>query len=247
MSRLAGLVPRPLAPLARRARAWWYRGDRVECPCCSGRFRAFLPAGSPPRPGALCPGCSSLERHRLLWLFLAERTALFREPQRLLYLAPEEHLQRRLRSQPGLTYVSGDLASPWAMVRLDVQALPARDGSFDAVICSHVLEHVSDARVALRELWRALRPGGWALLQSPVDAARARTFEDPAVKSPAERRRVFGQEDHLRVFGRDYPEWLRAAGFEVQVVPFARELGEERLARYRLDPEEDVYFCRRPR
>ncbi len=246
MSRLAAIVPRPFVPLARRARAWWYRGDRVECPCCSGRFRAFLPAGRPPRPHALCPRCSSLERHRLLWLFLAERTPLLREPLRLLYLAPEEHLQRRLRALPGLTYVSGDLASRHTMVRLDLQRLPMRDAGFDAAICSHVLEHVRDLAAALGELRRVLRPGGWALLQSPIDASRTESFEDPLITSPAERLRAFGQEDHVRVFGRDYPERLRAAGFDVDVIPFARDLGAERAARYGLDLAEDVHLCRRP-
>jgi hypothetical protein len=234
-----------LAPLAKRVRAWWYRGDRVECPCCGGRFRHFLPAGRPPRPGALCPGCSALERHRLLWLFLGERTPLFREGLRLLYLAPEEHLQRRLRALPRLEFVSGDLGSALAMVRLDIERLPARDASFDALICSHVLEHVRDVRASLHELARVLRPGGWALLQSPVDPSRAITDEDPEVTDPAERLRRFGQEDHLRVFGRDYETRLRDGGFEVEVVPYARELGAERTARHGLDPEEDVYFCKR--
>jgi SAM-dependent methyltransferase len=141
--------------------------------------------------------------------------------------------------------VSGDLSSAQAMVRLDVQRLPMRNATFDAIICSHVLEHVADARAALRELLRVLRPGGWALLQSPIDRSRAETFEDPSVTIPAERLRVFGQEDHVRIFGRDYPVWLSAAGFDVEVVPYARELGEERIVRLGLDPEEDVYFCRR--
>jgi ubiquinone/menaquinone biosynthesis C-methylase UbiE len=127
-----------------------------------------------------------------------------------------------------------------------VQRLPLRDGSLDAVICSHVLEHVGDAWAALRDLLRVLRPGGWALLQSPIDSSRAETFDDPSVVTPSERLRVFGQEDHARIFGRDYAQWLSAAGFEVEVVPYARELGEERRMRHGLDPEEDVYFCRRP-
>jgi SAM-dependent methyltransferase len=246
MGRLSGLVPGPLAPLLRRARGLLHRGDRVECPCCCGRFRGFLPAGRPPRPGALCPRCSSLERHRLLWLFLAERTPLFRDPLRVLHVAPERDLQHLLRAQPRLRYVSGDRESALAMVRFDLERLPVRDGSFDVVLCTHVLEHVDDARAALRELLRVLGPGGWALLQSPVDASRARTLEDPSVTSPAERLRLFGQEDHVRIFGRDYADWLRAAGFVVEVVPFGREAGPGRAARHGLDPEEDVYLCRRP-
>lgn len=246
VSRLSGVVPRLLAPWLRRARALCYLGDGVECPCCGGRFRTFLPAGKPRRPGALCPRCSSLERHRLIWLFLTERTPLFRDRLRVLSVAPEQDLQRRLRSEPRLTYVSGDRDSALAMVRFDLERLPVRDGAFDVVICTHVLEHVGDVRAALRELLRVLGPGGWALLQSPVDTSRAQTLEDPSVKSPAERLRVFGQEDHVRIFGRDYAAWLRAAGFDVEVVPYGRESGPERVARHGLDPEEDVYLCRRP-
>jgi SAM-dependent methyltransferase len=246
VSRLSALLPRPLAPWLRRVRAVFYLGDRVECPCCRGRFRTFLPAGKPRRPGALCPRCGSLERHRLLWLFLTERTSLFRDRLRVLHVAPEQDLQRRLRSEPGLKYLSGDRDSALAMVRFDLERLPLRDGAVDVVICTHVLEHVDDARTALRELRRVLGRGGWALLQSPVDASRAQTLEDPSVTSPAERLRVFGQEDHVRVFGRDYAAWLRAAGFEVEVVPYGRESGPERAARHGLDPEEDVYLCRRP-
>ena len=246
MSRGPGLVPRPLVPWLRRVRALFYLGDRVECPCCGGRFRKFLSAGMPPRPGAMCPRCGSLERHRLLWLFLAERTPLFRDLFRVLHVAPEQDLQRRLRSEPGLAYVSGDRDSELAMVHFDLERLPLRDGAVDVVICTHVLEHVDDARAALRELLRVLGPGGWALLQSPIDTARAQTLEDPSVTSPAERLRVFGQQDHVRIFGRDYAAWLRAAGFEVEVVPYGRESGPARMARHGFDPEEDIYLCRRP-
>jgi SAM-dependent methyltransferase len=239
-------LPGALAQALRRARALWLRGGRVECPVCGGRFRGFLPGGPDRRPGAQCPGCGALERHRLLWIYLRERTSLFRDPLRLLHLAPERHLQRCLRSLPRLRVVSGDLDSPLAEARLDLARLPFREGAFDALLCSHVLEHVADARGALRELRRVLRPGGWAILQSPVDAARAVTFEDPTVATPRERMRWFGQADHVRVFGRDYPEWLRAAGFEVTVDGYVRELDAERAARWGLDREEDVYFCRRP-
>jgi SAM-dependent methyltransferase len=232
--------------LARAFRGVWYRGDRVECPCCGGRFRGFLAGGPTRRPGARCPRCSALERHRLVWLYLQERTALFRTPHRLLLIAPEDPLQRRLLRVAGLRVVSGDLDSALAMCRLDLQALPFRDATFDAALASHVLEHVADAHAALAELRRVLRPGGWAILQSPVDAGRATTFEDPAVTTAEERLRVFGQADHARIFGRDYPDWLRGAGFQVQVIPFAREKGAEFIARHGLDPDEDVHVCVRP-
>ena len=245
MSVLAGwaraAIPPRLHPLLRRWRSIWYRGRSRLCPCCGGRFRRFLPAGRPPRPDAACPRRGALERHRLIWLYLSERTSLLTDPARVLVIAPEAQLQARLLALPRLSVVSGDLESPLAMVRMDLLALPLRTAAFDAVICSHVLEHVADAHRALAEIHRVVRPGGWAILQSPIDPARATTFEDPAVVTPAERERVFGQRDHVRIFGRDYAQWLERAGFRVQVVAFAREHRPEWVALHGLDPLEDVY------
>jgi len=246
LERFKTLLPLRLRPLLRRWRSVFYLGRARACPCCGGHFRRFLSAGKPRRPQARCPRCGSLERHRLLWLYLAERTRLFSDRLRLLYVAPEYPLQERLRRQPNLLYVSGDLDSPLARVRLNLMALPWRDAAFDAVICSHVLEHVADARRALAEVHRVLAPGGWAILQSPIDAGRAATFEDPAVTAPADRERVFGQRDHARIFGRDYPRWLEGAGFQVLVDGFVRERGPEWVALHGLDPTEDLYRCVKP-
>ena len=241
----AAIAP-PLRPVLRRWRSIWYRGRARLCPCCGGRFRRFLPAGRPTRPEAACPRCGALERHRLIWLYLSERTSLLTVRARVLVIAPEAQLQARLRALPHLSVVSGDLESPLAMVRMDLLALPLRGAAFDAMICSHVLEHVADARRALAEIHRVLVPGGWALLQSPIDPARAATFEDPAVVTPAERERVFGQRDHVRIFGRDYARWLERAGFRVEVDATMRERDSQWVARHGLDPLEDVYRCVKP-
>jgi len=239
-------VPPALRPVLRRWISVAYRGSARSCPCCGGSFRTFLPSGHPVRPDAACPRCGALERHRLLWLYLAERTDLLTAPARLLVIAPEAQLQARLRGVPRLTYLSGDLQSPLAMARMDLLALPCRDRSFDAVLCSHVLEHVADARRALAEIRRVLVPGGWAILQSPIDTARATTFEDPSVTRPEDRKRVFGQRDHVRIFGRDYAELLARAGFEVRLDGFAREHGPAWATRHGIDPAEDIVRCIRP-
>lgn len=239
-------LPGPLADLARGARALMWRGDEVECPICGGHFRGFLPGGPDRRPNAQCPGCGSLERQRLLWLYLKQRTPLFTTAHVLFHAAPERDLARRLRALPNVRYVSGDLDSPRADARLDLEHLPFRDASFDALIVSHVLEHVTDARAALRELRRVLRPDGWAILQSPIDPGRAVTFEDPSVVSPEDRLRVFGQRDHARIFGFDYPEWIRAAGFELEDRGFARTFAPEIARRFGLDLDEDLVVGRGP-
>ena len=130
-----------------------------------------------------------------------------------------------------------------AQVRLDITALPFADGSLDAVVCNHVLEHVPDDRAAMREFRRVLSPRGWAILQSPLDPRRAVTFEDFSVQDPGERERVFGQFDHVRIYGRDYIDRLTTAGFRVEAVPFADQLGSDTVTRHALRSEE-VVLCR---
>jgi SAM-dependent methyltransferase len=213
------------------------------CPCCGGAFPQFLEFGVVPRPNALCPGCGSLERHRLLWLYLREKTRFFSDPLRVLHMAPEKILQQAFRHRENLRYISGDLYSQDSMVTLDIVKLPFRDGTFDVIFCCHVLEHILDDRAAMRELRRVLSHDGWAILQVPLDSAYERTFEDPSIVTPEERERHFGQRDHLRLYGRDYGNRLEEAGFRVVVDRFSSELGAETMERYCL-LSEDIYFCR---
>jgi SAM-dependent methyltransferase len=224
-----------------------YRGDAVECPICGGRFRKFLKkhaASGTPRPGARCARCGSLERHRLLWLYLRDGTDLLARPARLLHFAPEPGIAEKLQALPGCDYLSADLDAPPAMVCMDVQDIPADDGSFDAVICNHVLEHVPDDRRAMREIRRVLKPGGWAIIGVPLQRKRATSFEDPAITSPEEREQVYGQFDHVRVYGRDYPDRLRECGFEVEMVRYAERLGAERARRFGLVADAAIPVCR---
>jgi SAM-dependent methyltransferase len=202
--------------------------------------------GFPPRPAA-CPGCDSRERQRLLYLYLHERTNLFKDRLRVLHVAPEDCLQPKLASSPNIDYISADLSSSTAMTRMDITDIQFPNGSFDVILCSHVLEHVGDDRRAMRELHRILRPGGWAILQVPVDSSQEHTFEDPRVTDPRERERLFGQWDHVRVYGRDYCDRLRASGFGVQVVHFTSELPNELICNFGLDEDEDIYHCSKPR
>jgi SAM-dependent methyltransferase len=217
-----------------------HRGDRVECPCCSGTFSRFLPHRG--RSHAKCPRCGSLERHRVLWLFLERETDLFVGPGALLHIAPEYAFLRRLSQRRELDYVTGDFDSALAAHRLDVMDLPFAAESFDFLLCNHVLEHVRDDRLALAEINRVLKPGGWAVLMCPVDQRQPETLEDPRVVTPEERHRVFGQSDHVRLYGRDYPERLASAGFEVRADPYLDCFDEETIVRLGLRREEDVAF-----
>ena len=248
LQRAAGILV-PIAGLA-------YAGRGRECPVCGARLRRFMPYGYVTvREDALCPRCLSLERHRLLWMYMqrcgvAQRSfdELPRHGEVLLHIAPEACIKKPLRKaveKAGGRYVTADLESPLADLHFDVQQIPLPDGYADVIICNHLLEHVADDRRALAELFRIMKPGGCGVMLSPVDESRAETFEDDSITDPAERTRLFGQYDHRRIYGRDYPERLRSAGFEVEIVDFAAQLtAEERTLRSVSD--EKIYAVRKP-
>ena len=224
------------ARLARDVRnvtlAFRYRGDRYECPICEGRFSTFLPVPNG-RDNATCPRCKSAERHRLLWLYLARETQILKDHARVLHIAPEPGTSRRLARWPSLDYVTTDIGGMTAMIRADLTALPFDADSFDTVICSHVLEHIPDDRAAMREIRRVVRPGGFALLQHPIDTSRAATFEDFSITDPIERERVFFQADHVRIYGRDIRDRLEACGFRVEVIDYNNSITEAERERFR--------------
>jgi len=223
-----------------------YIGTRYHCPVCGWHFRRMLPFGVSPRPDAQCPRCGSLERHRLIWLYLKQCPELFPCSIRLLHVAPEPVFCRILRGLPNIDYVSIDIASPLAMMRADLVALPLYDNCIDAILCIHVLEHIVDDRRAMRELFRVLRPGGWAILQTPLDLSLRATYEDASITTPEGRLRAYGQSDHVRCYGRDYRDRLEAAGFVVHVDCFARTLPSHKRARYRIFDHEDIWYCAKP-
>ncbi len=220
------------------------RGSKYECPCCGGKFRAFLPAGVARRPNARCPRCGSLERHRLIWLYLQKKTDLFVMPYKVLDVAPEEILQHKLRALPNLDYLSIDLESPLAMKKMDITKLDLPNACYDVIFCNHVFEHIADDRAAMRELRRVLKPNGWAILQTPVDLQRATTDEDPTISDPPERLHRFGQTDHIRIYGRDFFDRLKESGWSVNRERFINTLSRDDVARFALDPNEELFIGR---
>lgn len=244
-------IPRPV--LQRIAKpvlyilSWFYRGNAVVCPVCGGAFRKFLPYGRlRSRANALCPRCLSLERHRLIWLYLKERTDFFQKTKDVLHIAPEACFIRPFDKQHGAHYITADLDSPWAKVKMDIQVMPFTDNSFDVVLCNHVLEHVEDDQQALREIYRVLKPGGFAILQVPFFAPVPEvTFEDRHIVTPAEREKYFGQSDHVRRYGKDYISRISASGLRAEEVPFAEQLGEAVCRRHGLVPDEKIYIGRK--
>lgn len=223
-----------------------YAGNNVECPVCSGTYRKFLPYGNQGRDNRLCPGCLSLERHRLLWLFLHEKTEFFSAPLHVLHIAPEQPFLKRFRALKNLKYTTADLESPLADVHMDIRQMPFADNSYDVLLCNHVLEHIDDEQKALSEIHRVLKPGGWAILQVPIEYHRATTFEDNSITDRAERERLFGQYDHVRVYGCDYPTRLAATGMQVEENEFVKTLPSDKTSRFRLDEHEIIYRVFKP-
>lgn len=212
-----------------------YVGRGRKCPMCGVRRRRFLPYGYVnSREDALCPRCLSLERHRLIWLWLERHSDLFSSHPRLLHIAPEVSLMRHFkRHYKGLdSYITADLESPLADMHFDVQHIPLDSRSIDVVICNHLLEHVADDRCALRELHRIMRPGGWGIMLVPEDRSRATTFEDDTITDPEERTRLFGQYDHRRIYGRDYDLRLEEAGFSVERISVGSLLTDQERQLY---------------
>jgi SAM-dependent methyltransferase len=220
----------------------FYLGNKVECPISGQTFRKFLPYGRIPRENALCPGSLSLERHRLMWLYLKNKTNFFTAPLRVLHIAPEYCFIDKFSKLKNLDYITADLESPLAQVKMDIHKMPFKENEFDVVFCNHVMEHVDDDIQSMREIVRVLKPGGWAIIQSPLED-RDVTFEDKSLKTPKERERVFGQDDHVRAYGRDYGKRLESAGFKVKIDGYNQELDEEIRKRYALPEYEDIYVC----
>lgn len=232
-ARVAPLVHRARRPLLMRK----HGGSGRECPVCEVELASFAPYNE--RHGAICPNCRSLERHRLLWLYVARETPVLTEPTRCLHMAPEPAIQERLRRHANVDYVSADLNPGWpADVVADVTDLPFEDGRFDLVICNHVLEHVPDDAAAMSEMLRVLRPGGTALMLHPLDETRQSTFEDASVTSAREREELFGQRDHVRVYGSDFYDRLAEGGFEVERVRYVESLTDQERHRHGVADEE---------
>jgi SAM-dependent methyltransferase len=236
---LLNIVPRPilirLSYIARPFIAFTLKGNRYTDPIDNRSFKKFLPYGyGEQRPNVLSPSTLSLERHRLLWLYLKNETDFFSAEKSVLHFAPEQCFLKRFRNLKNLEYTTTDLLSPIADVKADICNLPFENNSYDIILCNHVLEHIPDDTKAMQELYRVMKPGGYGIFQIPQDLKRAETFEDNTITDKAERAKIFGQYDHVRVYGRDYFDKLRSIGFKVEDVDYTAQLTDEQIEKYRL-------------
>ena len=227
-------------------------GSRYLCPFCLHSYSAFVPSGLKQkvlkekrvigggyRLNVICPYCGSGDRDRLVYVFTKENQ-LIRKQMKLLHVAPERKLLGILEKE-GINLYSADLDSSLARIKMDIRKINFPDGFFDAIICNHVLEHIVDDLTAMKELFRVLESGGWAILQVPYSPILTETFEDPSVITKSERSRVFGQSDHVRIYGRDYVNRLQSVGFEVE----EKEIDADSIKKFALNCDEKIFFCKK--
>ena len=243
-------IPRPwlikASYIVRPVISWYLRGDKFTDPIDGRSFRKFLPYGyGKQRENALSPSTLSLERHRLMWLFLKDNTNFFTAAKKLkvLHIAPEQCFLDIFRKQQNLNYITSDLESPIADVKADICDLPFKENEFDIVFCNHVLEHISNDTKAMQELYRVLKPGGFGIFQIPQDLSKAITFEDNTITDRKERAKLFGQYDHVRVYGRDYFDKLRSIGFKVDEVDYTKKITLDKIEKYCLMKNEILPVC----
>ncbi|WP_309609644.1 methyltransferase domain-containing protein [Flavobacterium sp.] len=243
-------IPRPilirLSYVARPILAMLLKGTKFTDPIDGKSFKTFLPYGyGNQRNNVLSPSTLSLERHRLLWLYLQNETDFFTavEKKKVLHFAPEQAFYKLFRNQKNIDYTTTDLLSPLADVKADICHLPFNDNEYDVILCNHVLEHIPDDTKAIQELYRVLKPGGMAILQIPQDLSRATTFSDDAIVNQKERAAIFGQYDHVRIYGRDYFDKLRSIGFKVIEEDYTSKITPELVTKYCLAKGEIIPVC----
>lgn len=240
---ILGSIRSTLRSVRQYLRSLKYIGCRRHCPVCNRNSRKFGAIGIVSRDDAQCLHCGAVERHRLVWLYFKRNTSLFSgQPLKMLHIAPEEIFEKLLRPLFGDNYLTADLHSPSAMAKMDITDIQYPENTFDVIYCCHVLEHVPDDKKAMRELFRVLKHGGWAILLVPITAMK--TFEDYSITDPEERLKNFGDPTHVRLYGPDYMERLAEAGFCVQLSKPSDFLTPEEIEHMGITSAAgDIYFC----
>ena len=220
------------------------RGNKFTDPIDGKSFSTFLPYGyNNLRKNALSPSTFSLERHRLLWLYLKNETDFYSRKIKLLHFAPEQAFYKRFKKLSNIDYDTIDLDSPIAKIKADICDLPIKDNTYDFILCNHVLEHVLEDKKAINELYRVLKKDGVGIFQVPIDMKRKKTFQDNSITDKKERNKIFGQYDHVRVYGVDYFIKLKNAGFKVEEIDYTRSLSNAEIQRYSIAKGEIIPVC----
>ena len=219
-------------------------GDKFTDPIDGKSFRKFLSYGyNKSRKNALSPSTLSLERHRLLWLYLKNETVLFEKKIKLLHFAPEQAFYKRFKKLRNIQYDTIDINSPLAKIKADICDLPIKENTYDFILCNHVLEHVLDDNKAMSELYRVLKKGGTGIFQVPIDMKREKTFQDDSITDKLERNKIFGQYDHVRVYGKDYFKKLEDTGFKVQQIDYSKKFSDKEILKFSIIRGEIIPVC----
>lgn len=223
-----------------------FRGKKFKDPIDGNGYSTFFSYGYKKiRKNALCPGTLSLERHRILWLYLTNETNIFESNLRVLHIAPEQIFFKRFRKIKNWDYVTFDLKSPLASVKGDIKSMNFKDDYFDLIICNHVLEHIDDDFKALKEIYRVLKPGGISILQVPMNINRVNTIEDRTVTSKKEREKLYGQYDHVREYGLDFKERVEKIGFEIELIDYVKNFSSDIIEKYSLKKDDFIPIARK--
>lgn len=249
-------------------------GTRYYCALCGRHARVFIPVTTYPgqkvvdtyhimamgnNPHYRCPWCNSSDKERLVWRYLTKKSGLLTTKKSLsiLHIAPEKNTQKQLRARPNITYIAGDKFSGASKytpehyggaIYLDVTDVSQfQDGTFDMIICNHVLEHVPDDVKGMQELYRVLKSGGFAILQVPVSRDIENSIEDANAVTDEERIERFGQSDHVRIYAeKDYLARLASADFSVENIPCASLFSaKEEAELWGVNQKESVYVARK--
>ncbi len=228
-------------------RAMLFLGNKLFCPCCGWQLRAFTHAGMSfrIRSSGYCPRCNSKARHRRNMLYFERNTTLFRDPLRLLHVSPKFCMSRKFIKMSNLDYVGVDIKNNLNInSKMDITATSFESSTFDCVICIHVLEHVENDNKAISEIYRVLKPGGWASISVPIRLDQ-KTYEDPKIITPEDREREFGETNHVRYYGYDLFDRLNDCGFVVQL-DLGENIEQEDMQKFGLLDDENIFFCRKP-
>jgi SAM-dependent methyltransferase len=225
-----------------KVRSVFYRGSVYYCNCCNKSFRKFINHGNIPRENAACPYCGSLERTRLLLLYLLNETDIFEPGKKILHFAPEKMLEKKFKKIKN-EYVPADINPAYADVVIDITNIPYPENTFDYIICSHVLGHVPDESKAIDEMYRVLKPGGRAFILTVINKELASTFEDHSIQSPIDKLKYYGECDLVRLHGLDFGKRLMRVNSEVHEVDYRKTFSESELKRFSLgDGDRELIF-----
>lgn len=189
-----------------------------------------------------CPhcGCHDRERHLSLYFNKLSMWSMF-EGKKILHVAPEQYIAKKIKKLNPLEYFRVDLfPSSDDILEMDITSIPFENSTIDFIICNHVLEHIPNDLTAMKEMYRVLKEGGQAVLQTPYTPLLEKSFEEGSINTPEERLKYYGQDDHVRIYGNDFFKRLQSVGFKLNIVKNSDLFSAEECSKYGVNYNEDL-------